>query len=292
MTEEEQKAYRGMSKRMLYQNHFLRGGVIPPVAAPVDKNFMSTIPDSVDWRKNGIITAVKNQGNCGSCWTFGAAECVESMWAQSTKNLVVLSEQNILDCTPNPQHCGGTGGCGGGTVELAYDKIKINGLATEKSYPYISGSSGRDYSCKSNIQYFANITGYVNLPTNQQDPILDALANIGPLAINVEAMPWMSYRSGVFDGCNQKNPDIDHVVQLVGYGTDTKYGDYWLVRNSWGAGWGESGYIRLKRESGTPRCGIDRTPSDGTGCDGGPPTVTVCGTCGILFDALYPVYKP
>jgi len=70
-----------------------------------------------------------------------------------------------------------------------------------------------------------------------------------------------------------------------------KKGDYWLVRNSWSSGWGESGYIRLKRESGTPRCGIDKKPSDGIGCDHGPPTVTVCGTCGVLFDALYPTNK-
>jgi len=203
-----------------------------------------------------------------------------------------MSEQNVLDCTPNPHHCGGTGGCEGGTVELAYDQVKQNGIATEKAYPYLSGNTGRDYACKNTIPKVANITGYVTIATNQQEPTMEALANIGPLAINVEAMPWMGYRSGVFDGCNQKNPDIDHVVQLVGYGTDAAYGDYWLVRNSWGSGWGEGGYIRLKRESGAPRCGIDTNPQDGTGCDGGPPTVTVCGTCGVLFDNIYPEYKP
>jgi len=120
---------------------------------------------------------------------------------------------------------------------------------------------------------------------------MNAIANIGPIAISVEAVRWMSYRSGIFDGCNQKNPDIDHSVQLVGYGTDSNKVDYWIVRNSWGSGWGESGYIRLKRES-TPRCGTDLNPSDGTGCDGGPPTVTVCGTCGILYDNVYPLYNP
>jgi len=252
---------------------------------------MNVLPDNVDWRTAGIITEVKNQGNCGSCWSFGAAECVESMYAQVTNKLVVLSEQNILDCTPNPNHCGGTGGCGGGTVELAYDRIKQKGIATEKDYPYKSGSSGVDYSCKNNIAPFTNMTDYVNLPVNQQSPIMDALANIGPLAINVDASSWFGYRSGVFDGCDQDSPDVNHVVQLVGYGTDSQYGDYWLVRNSWGSSYGEKGYIRIKRESGTPRCGIDESPSDGTGCDGGPPTVKVCGTCGILFDALYPVFK-
>jgi len=198
--------------------------------------------------------------------------------------LTVLSEQNIVDCTPNPNHCGGSGGCEGATVELAWDMVKEKGLALEKDYPY----RGVDGSCKKNVKPYSNITSYVNLPVNQQQPILDALANIGPLAINVDASSWSHYHSGVFDGCNQKNPDIDHVVQLVGYGTDPKLGDYWLVRNSWGSGYGEKGYIRLKRET-TPRCGIDKTPSDGTGCDNGPPTVNVCGTCGILFDALYPI---
>jgi len=290
MTEAERKSYVGLNKKLLYQTKTARAD-INKLPHPVTMKAMSSLPDSVDWRKSGIITAVKNQGQCGSCWTFGAAECIESMWAQYTKTLTVLSEQNMLDCTPNPNHCGGTGGCGGGTVELAYDVVIKSGIATEKSYPYVSGSNGRNYPCKQGIPSFANITSYVNLPTNQQPPLLDALANIGPIAINVEAMPWMSYRSGVFDGCNQKNPDIDHVVQLVGYGTDTRNGDYWLVRNSWGSGWGESGYIRLKREA-TPRCGVDKNPQDGTGCDGGPPTVDVCGTCGILFDSIYPVFKP
>jgi len=255
-----------------------------------DMSRIDALPDNVDWRKAGIITSVKNQGACGSCWTFGSAECIESMWAQHTKKLSVLSEQNILDCTPNPKHCGGTGGCGGGTVELAYDKVKEIGIATEKDYPYMSGSTGRNYQCKKTVPFFANITGYVALASNKYEPTLEALANVGPLAVNVEASTWMGYRGGVFDGCNKKNPDIDHVVQLVGYGNDNRYGDYWLVRNSWGSGWGESGYIRLKR-SANPTCGIDTNPQDGTGCDGGPPTVTVCGTCGILYDNIYPVFK-
>jgi len=287
MTNEERKCYLGANKKLIYNSHFRRGEVSPIKAKPVTVD--ASLPDSVDWRKNGVITSVKNQGSCGSCWTFGAVETIESYWMMQTKTLPVLSEQNVLDCTPNPKHCGGTGGCGGGTVELVYDKVKQVGIASEKDYPYISGSTGRNYACKTKIPVSANISSYVILPTNQQDPLMNAIANIGPIAINVEASRWMSYRSGVFDGCNQKNPDIDHVVQLVGYGTDSSSGPYWLVRNSWGAGWGESGYIRLKRETGTPRCGTDTNPSDGTGCDGGPPTVEVCGTCGILFDSIYPV---
>jgi cathepsin L len=227
---------------------------------------------------------VKNQGSCGSCWAFGSAETVECVLAQKEKKLTALSEQQLVDCVENPNHCGGTGGCDGATVELAWDLIKEKGIAREADYPY----TARDGTCKTRDPY-TNITSYVNLPSNQQQPILEAVANVAPLAVAVDASNWFGYRSGVFDGCNQKNPDIDHSVQLVGYGTDTKGGDYWLIRNSWGSGYGEKGYIRIKRESGTPRCGTDKKPSDGTGCDDGPPTITVCGTCGILYDALYPI---
>jgi len=85
-------------------------------------------------------------------------------------------------------------------------------------------------------------------------------------------------------------PDIDHAVQLVGYGTDASGGDYWLVRNSWNAGWGESGYIRIARPS-TPPCGVDPTPGDGTACKPYPPNITVCGMCGILSDSAYPIVQ-
>jgi len=132
------------------------------------------------------------------------------------------------------------------------------------------------------------IKGFVNVTGNQQLPVLTAVATQGPLVINVDASSWFGYESGVFNGCNQQNPDIDHVVQLVGYDTDPNYGDYWLVRNSWNAGWGEDGYIRLARPKQIS-CGTDLNPQDGTGCNGGPPTVTVCGTCGILFDVTYPI---
>jgi len=132
MTEEELKSFLTMNKKLLYNSHFLRGEVTPQLPKAYEPQ---DLPTSVDWRTKGIITGVKNQGSCGSCWSFGAAECIESMWAQKSGKLVVLSEQNILDCTPNPKHCGGTGGCGGGTAELAYDKIKVIGIAKEVDYP-------------------------------------------------------------------------------------------------------------------------------------------------------------
>jgi len=242
-------------------------------------------PINIDWRTKGVITDVKNQGDCGSCWTFGTAETLESYWALAGKGLVVLSEQQILDCTPNPNDCGGTGGCEGGTVELAYARIQVmGGLSLESSYPY----QGVDESCNmSQFQPVAKISGYVNLPSNKLLPMLNHLVNNGPIAISVDASTWSFYGGGVYDGCNQQSPDLDHAVQLVGAGTDPQYGDFWLVRNSWGSGWGENGYIRLRRTQEL-RCGIDTSPQDGDGCNGGPPQITVCGTCGILYDGVYP----
>jgi cathepsin L len=279
-SDEELRSMHGVKKELVYLS---RKNDAHVEAAPLKGNV--NLPSSVDWRVKGVVSPVKDQGKCGSCWSFAAAETVESIYAIATGQLVELSEQQILDCTANPKHCGGTGGCHGATAELAFDTAVKSGLATEWTYPYVS-YSGKDFTCNPSITPYATVSKYVTLPTNQQEPLMDAIANIGPIAISVDASSWHFYDSGVFDGCNQTNPDIDHAVQLVGYGTDDKLGDYWIVRNSWSPKWGEKGYIRVKRES-KPRCGIDLTPYHGVECDGGPPTVKVCGTCGILYDSAY-----
>lgn len=231
------------------------------------------LPVHVDWRSKGIISAVKDQGQCGSCWTFGTAETIESHWALKTGQLQALSEQQILDCVPNPNQCGGTGGCGGGTPELAMAKIiELGGLTSEWTYPYRSYDGSANPSCTFNTGYkksFVQLSGYKVLTSNSKAAVMDAVAKIGPLAVNVDASAWQFYESGVFNGCNQTTPILDHVVQLVGYGTDPKNGDYWIVRNSWNPTWGEEGYIRLARPAETP-CGWDTNPSQGTGCQGGP----------------------
>jgi len=285
-TDEEFRTRLGLKKSLLYKHHAEALNVETPHAHP------GALPLAVDWRDKGIVTPVKDQGDCGSCWTFATAELTESYWALATGKLNVLSEQQILDCTPNPNHCGGTGGCEGGTAELAWAQItQMGGLSSEWTYPYIS-YYGTDYSCKQNqVVPVAKVSKFVNLPPNEQDPMLTYLASSGPLAISVDASTWSTYETGVYNGCNQTNPDLDHAVMLVGYGTDAQLGDYWTVRNSWSPQWGEEGYIRIKRENPFG-CGTDITPSDGDGCSNGPPTVTVCGTCGILFDAVYPTVSP
>jgi len=284
MTAAEKKTFSGVHGGLLAKQKASKR------AYPFTLNREFNISDApnVDWRTKGVITPVKDQGGCGSCWTFSTAETIESYYALQTNNLVVLSEQQILDCTPNPNDCGGTGGCGGGTVELAAARIMVmGGLTQEKDYPYVSGG-GANYPCQmSKFKPAVRINNYYDLPSNQLDPVIQHVATQGPLSISVDASSWFDYESGVFDGCNNQSPDIDHAVQLVGYGTDTSSGtDYWLVRNSWGKGYGESGYIRLKRYA-TPPCGIDTTPGDGDGCNGGPTQVTVCGNCGILYDTTY-----
>jgi len=167
------------------------------------------------------------------------------------------------------------------------------GLSSEWTYPYTS-YSGNNFQCQfngtTNNSAFAKLSGFKGLPSNKYEPLLAAVATVGPIAISVDASSWSAYESGVFDGCNQVNPDIDHAVQLVGYGVDNQLGSYWLVRNSWNPGWGEQGYVRIRRtDQEGKRCGIDMHPSDGTGCNGGPANVTVCGTCGLLYDSTYPI---
>lgn len=115
---------------------------------------------------------------------------------------------------------------------------------------------------------------------------MNAVAHIGPMAVNIDASEWHSYESGIFSGCPQENVDINHVVQLVGYGSTHEGQDYWIVRNSWSPNWGESGYIRLARNDGY--CGTDYHNGDGVGCNYDPTNVTVCGMCGILYDVSYP----
>jgi len=288
-TEQEFSMLLGVKKGALYASKENKKSARNYQPIPQDK--LVNIPTNVDWRTAGIITSVKDQGQCGSCWTFGTAEIIESYWAMKTGHLTDLSEQQILDCTPNPDQCGGTGGCQGGTFELAMTRInQMGGLTTEWMYPYVS-YYGTNYECHANTTTpVVQVESYVDIPSNQLEPIINHVGAVGPLAVTVDASSWSSYESGVYNGCNQTNPDLDHAVMLVGYGTDPQLGDYWLVRNSWSPLWGEQGYIRLARES-SPSCGTDITPSDGTGCKNGPPTVTVCGTCGILYDTVFPVVK-
>jgi len=252
------------------------------------------LPESVDWREKNAITAVKNQGQCGSCWAFCTTEMIESYAAIATGNLPELSSQQVTSCTPNPLSCGGTGGCAGSIPQLGYTYIQLFGAVSDADYPYVSGTSTNTEDCAydfENAMPVVGITGYNTLPANDQDAVMTHIAEVGPLGIAVYASGWSMYTSGVYSGCSyDSNIALNHAVQMVGYGTDATDGDYWIVRNSWGGSWGENGYIRLQRET-TAQCGTDSTPMDGTACAGGPGNDEqhVCGECGVLFDTSYPL---
>jgi len=242
------------------------------------------VPASKDWRDDNVVTPTKDQGGCGSCWAFSAAETFESMLAIKTGNLQSLSPQQIVSCAPNPDQCGGTGGCSGSTQPLAFHYMQTAGLTTEESYPY-QGSTG---TCQeSKITPVAYNGNYTVLARNDYTALMDAIGNVGPVAISIAAggSTFQFYGGGVMSNCNDFV--MDHAVQLVGYGTDTS--DYWLVRNSWGGSWGEGGYIRMQRYGeGKEPCGVDSTPQDGDACKGDTSARTYCGECGILSSSSYP----
>lgn len=289
LTAEEKKAFTGRSKAVHAAHTPLRQSSVE--ASDFPKMKVSSLPTDVDWRNEGVVTAVKDQGMCGSCWAFAATATLESHVAIASGELFDLSPQQIAACSPNPDKCGGTGNCQGATAEIAFDYMASSaGILEEFQYGY-SEYFGKESDCAINPDGIpkAQISGYKQLTENNYEELMNAVAQVGPIAISVDASTWSAYDSGIFDGCNQKNPDIDHAVVLVGYGTDNGK-DYWLVRNSWSASWGENGYIRLARTSSEQtRCGSDTTPCDGTACDGQCNTpVQVCGTCGILYDSSYP----
>merc|ERR1712142_344957 len=257
------------------------------------KKAIKDLPESVDWRDMDAVTDVKNQGQCGSCWAFATTEMIESYAAIATGNLVELSAQQVTSCTPNPLMCGGTGGCMGSIPQLGYSYIQLFGHATEDDYSYVSGNTMDTEDCVYDVTgtpAAVGITGYDTL-SNDMEGTMAHLANVGPLAVAVDASNWSFYFGGVFDECKYSdNIALNHAVQMVGYGTDSVSGDYWIVRNSWGSSWGEDGFIRLKRES-SMECGTDSTPMDGTACVGGPGNDEqhVCGQCGVLYDMSYPL---
>lgn len=274
------------TKEELAQMRGRRGGAMPGALSSVRSLQKHELPASVDWRDHGVITSVKQQGSCGSCWAFAATETVESHYAIASRNLLELAPQALVSCMPNPDQCGGTGGCQGATGELAFNYTVEHGLPLAVDYPYTAGD-GYELPCEGFHAPAVKAERYVKLPGNDVDALATAVATVGPITVSVAAAPWnhLHYGGGIFDGCSSA-PDgavIDHAVQLVGYTED-----YWLIRNSWGSSWGEDGYIRLSRKNDRHHA-KDTQPLDGLACAGQNETVTVWGECGVLFDSSYPI---
>ncbi|XP_068658048.1 senescence-specific cysteine protease SAG39-like [Aristolochia californica] len=220
---------------------------------------VTAVPSTVDWRKKGAVTPVKDQGQCGCCWAFSAVAAMEGATKLSTGKLVSLSEQELVDCDTR----GVDQGCNGGLMDDAFKFILHNGgLATETTYPY-EGVDGKCNS-KKEASSAAKISGFEDVPANSESALLKAAAK-QPVSVAIDAggSPFQLYSGGVFTGpCGTS---LDHGVTVVGYGTTSDGTMYWLVKNSWGSSWGEEGYIRMQRN-------VDAKE----------------GLCGIAMDASYP----
>ncbi|XP_009774957.1 vignain-like [Nicotiana tabacum] len=220
---------------------------------------VNNVPPSVDWRKKGAVTPVKDQGQCGSCWAFSTVVAVEGINQIKTNKLISLSEQELVDCDTRQNQ-----GCNGGLMDLAFDFIKKKGgITTEDNYPYRAADG------KCNIQKenspAVSIDGHEDVPPNNEDALLKAAAN-QPIAVAIDASgsDFQFYSEGVYTG--DCGTELDHGVAVVGYGTTVDGTKYWTVKNSWGAEWGEKGYIRMQR-------GIDAKE----------------GLCGIAMEPSYPI---
>ncbi|KFD56685.1 hypothetical protein M513_02361 [Trichuris suis] len=211
---------------------------------------VSSAPKNIDWRKLGLVTPVKDQKACGSCWAFSATGSLEGQHMRKYGSLVSLSEQNLVDCSSKF----GNMGCNGGLMEQAFEYIKSNGgIDTEKSYPY----EGIDGKCRfNNATIGATDHGYVDIMKDNETALMLAVANVGPVSVAIDASQesFQFYHKGVYYERKCSTETLNHGVLVVGYGSSNRM-DYWIVKNSWGTGWGDKGYILMARNKRN-NCGI------------------------------------
>jgi hypothetical protein len=238
LTPAEFKSYLGLRPR---DNSYLRSRNVAP---------LPNVPQAdIDWQQKGAVTPVKDQAQCGSCWAFSTTGSMEGIVAIKTGTLLSLSEQELVDCAGSS----GNQGCNGGLMDDAFEWIVQNGgLDSESDYPY----HAQDGSCQGKAS-IASISGYEDVPQGNEGDLM-TLLQVQPISIAIEAdqSSFQYYRSGIFTGpCGQQ---LDHGVLLVGAGTENGQ-NYWRVKNSWGASWGDQGYIRMIRDKNM--CGLSNMAS-------------------------------
>ncbi|TRY94402.1 hypothetical protein DNTS_027943 [Danionella cerebrum] len=205
---------------------------------------------SVDLRAQGYVTEVKDQGYCGSCWAFSTTGAIEGQMSKQTGQLVSLSEQQLVDCSRSY----GTYGCSGAWMANAYDYVIKNGLERTETYPYTSADTQPCFYDESSV--VARIADYRFLPAGDEQALADAVATVGPITVAVDAdnPSFLFYSSGIYKESNCNPNNLNHAMLVVGYGSE-EGNDYWILKNSWGTGWGEGGYMRMIR-NGRNTCGI------------------------------------
>jgi len=257
--------YSDLSKDDFWTLHFKPGfdaKKAKPAATSLHVTSNAALPDAVDWVTAGAVTPVKNQGRCGSCWAFSTTGSLEGAYQIASGTLLSLSEEDLVQCDTTDN------GCSGGLMDNAFKWVEANGIAAESAYAYTSGggTTGTCDTVKEGVPVVKN-SGFTDVPTGDEDALKSAVAQ-QPVSVAIEAdkSVFQLYASGVLDS-TACGTQLDHGVLVVGYGTDMAAGgsgtDYWKVKNSWGATWGESGYIRMAR--GVNQCGIAMQPSYPTG---------------------------
>jgi len=305
------------------------------VSRPVDsassliqagQSVMSDLPKTVDWTNLTASQDVQDQGACGSCWAVAAATLLRLHTEIATGvDKGMFSVQQLVSCVPNPQQCGGKGGCKGATCDLALKYVMKRGLKRASEFPYeerddvacptqaqvgseatsmgevrtsvlrgsAAGISGEDGDDMAMNGASLGMTGFSQIPENKLEPLMRVLYEVGPAKVSISIPEgFHQYDSGVMDAC-PKDSIVTHGAVLLGYGEDSVLGvKYWKLQNSWGPEWGEDGRFRFLRHSKeheeNDSCGWDSHPEKGNGCLGGPSRLRVCGTCAILSNAVVP----